>query len=58
MRWVNRQIRPGNRVLLGAAPVVILIIVYLFMAASRHAANPRTRSCPCPAAWWRPCPGC
>ncbi|MBF5092765.1 ABC transporter permease [Novosphingobium sp. NBM11] len=48
MRWVNRQIRPGNRVLLGAAPVVILIIVYLFMAASRHAANPSDKILPLP----------
>ncbi|MCC5698930.1 ABC transporter permease, partial [Klebsiella pneumoniae] len=48
MRWVNRQIRPGNRVLLGAAPVVILIIFYLFMAASRHAANPSDKILPLP----------
>ncbi|KAJ8135744.1 hypothetical protein OY671_011044, partial [Metschnikowia pulcherrima] len=48
MRWVNRQIRPGNRVSLGAAPVVISIIFYSLMAASRHAANPSDKISPSP----------
>lgn len=48
MRWVNRQIRPGNRFLLGAAPILLLLLVYLVAAASRHAANPSDKILPLP----------
>ena len=50
MRWVNRNPRRGDRLLLGALPIVILLIVYLVMAAQRHAANPMDRILPLPGA--------
>lgn len=48
MRWVNRQVRWGNRVLLGTAPILLLVILYLVMAASRHAENPADKILPLP----------
>ncbi|MFC3215126.1 MULTISPECIES: ABC transporter permease [Novosphingobium] len=48
MRWVNRQVRRGDRLLLGAAPIVVLALVYLVMAANRHAANPLDKILPLP----------
>ena len=29
MRWVNRRPRRGNRMLLGAIPIILLIVLYL-----------------------------
>ena len=50
MRWVN--IRPNRRssILLGAAPLLLVLIAYLFAAAARHAANPSDKILPTPAA--------
>lgn len=48
MRWVNRQMRGGDRLLLGAVPVAGLLIAYLFTAAQRHAANPADKILPLP----------
>ena len=48
MRWVNRQVRRGDRILLGALPIVLLVLFYLLMAALRHAANPMDRVLPLP----------
>lgn len=48
MRWVNRHPRRGDRILLGATPILLLVIVYLVAAASRHAANPSDKILPLP----------
>ena len=50
MRWVNRRIARGNSLLLGAIPIVLLGLLYLVMAASRHAANPSDKILPLPGA--------
>ncbi|KHK89932.1 ABC transporter permease [Novosphingobium malaysiense] len=48
MRWVNRQVRRSDRLLLGSLPILLLVVVYLVMAASRHAANPADKILPLP----------
>lgn len=48
MRWVNRRIRRGNSILLGAIPILLLVLLYLLMAASRHATNPNDKILPLP----------
>lgn len=50
MRWVNRRVRRGNRIILGAIPIVLLVLLYLVVAASRHAANPSDKVLPMPGA--------
>ena len=50
MRWVNRRIRRGNSILLGAIPIVLLVLLYLVMAAGRHAANMSDKVLPVPGA--------
>jgi NitT/TauT family transport system permease protein len=50
MRWVNRQPRRGDRFLLGALPILILVLAYLFLAAQRHALNPMDKILPLPGA--------
>lgn len=50
MRWVNRRVRRGNSVLLGALPIIVLLLLYLAIAASRHAANPSDKILPLPGA--------
>ncbi|OBV12115.1 ABC transporter permease [Erythrobacter dokdonensis] len=50
MRWVNRSIGRGNALLLGAIPLGVLALTYLFAAASRHAANPSDKILPLPGA--------
>lgn len=48
MRWVNRQVPRSGRVLLGALPILLLVLLYLFLAAQRHAANPMDKILPLP----------
>ncbi|KMS56139.1 lipid kinase [Novosphingobium barchaimii LL02] len=48
MHWVNRQIGRGDRVMLGALPILVLAVLYIVMAASRHAANPADKILPLP----------
>ena len=48
MRWVNRKVRRGDSILLGALPILLLVLFYLFMAAQRHAANPMDKILPLP----------
>ncbi|MFC0203953.1 ABC transporter permease [Novosphingobium soli] len=48
MRWVNRQVRRGDRLLLGALPIAALAVIYLVLAASRHQANPADKILPLP----------
>lgn len=48
MRWVNRQVRRSDRILLGSLPILLLVLLYLFLAAQRHAANPADKILPLP----------
>ncbi|WP_226018826.1 ABC transporter permease [Novosphingobium sp. FKTRR1] len=48
MRWVNRQIGPSQRFALGAVPIALIVLFYLFMAAQRHAVNPADKILPLP----------
>lgn len=50
MRWVNVRPRRGNALLLGAVPLLLLAIAYLWAAAARHAANPADKVLPVPGA--------
>ena len=50
MRWVNRQVRPGYRLLLGSLPILLLLLLYLVLAAQRHAINPMDKILPLPGA--------
>ncbi len=58
MGWLNRQTQPGNvmgnvtgnRALLALIPIVVLVIVYLVVAADRNAINPNEKILPLPAA--------
>ncbi|MBB4858948.1 NitT/TauT family transport system permease protein [Novosphingobium chloroacetimidivorans] len=50
MRWVNRQPKRGDRLLLGALPIVALLILYLVLAAQRHTLNPLDKILPLPGA--------
>ncbi|QDK35161.1 ABC transporter permease [Sphingomonas sp. IC081] len=49
MRWVNRQVRRGDRMLLGSLPILLLVVVYLVLAANRHAVNPADKILPLPS---------
>lgn len=49
MRWVNRHVRRNNSILLGALPILLLVLLYLFLAAQRHAANPMDKILPLPS---------
>jgi len=42
--------RPGNAWLLGLLPIVALVIIYLVLAADRHALNPNDKILPLPSA--------
>jgi len=48
MRWVNRHVRRSDRILLGSLPILLLVLLYLSMAALRHAANPMDKILPLP----------
>ena len=48
MRWVNRQVPRRHRILLGSLPILLLLLLYVFMAAQRHAANPSDKVLPLP----------
>src|SRR5437868_2084283 len=50
MRWVN--IRPNRRttILLGALPLLLVLVAYLFASTARHAANPSDKVLPTPGA--------
>jgi len=49
MRWVNRQMKRGDRILWGAAPILLLVLLYIFAAAQRHAINPSDKILPLPS---------
>lgn len=48
MRWVNRHARRGDRIFLGSLPILLLVLLYLFLAAQRHADNPMDKILPLP----------
>ncbi|HMI19825.1 MAG TPA: ABC transporter permease [Sphingomonas sp.] len=50
MRWVNVRPSRRNSVLLGALPLLLVVVAYLFASAARHAANPSDKILPTPAA--------
>ena len=49
MRWVNRHVSRSHRILLGALPILLLMLLYIFMAAQRHAENPTDKILPLPS---------
>lgn len=53
MRWVNRRPRKSQRIILGAMPIVLLLLMYLVAAAKRHAADPTDKILPLPDAMVR-----
>ncbi|WP_333838138.1 ABC transporter permease [Novosphingobium sp.] len=50
MRWVNRQLNRNHRIGLGAAPILMLVVLYLVLAGQRHADNPSDKILPLPDA--------
>jgi NitT/TauT family transport system permease protein len=48
VRWVNRRIGRRGRILLGAVPIVLLLVVYLLISTHRHAGNPADKILPLP----------
>jgi len=50
MRWVNVRPNRRNSLLLGAVPLLLIVLVYLFASAERHAANPSDKILPTPGA--------
>ena len=48
MRWVNRHVGRRNSILLGAIPILLLLLFYLVAAAGRHAINPNDKILPLP----------
>lgn len=50
MRWVNIRPKRGAALIMGAAPLVALVLVYLVASASRHAFNPADKILPTPGA--------
>ncbi|WEK46561.1 MAG: ABC transporter permease subunit [Candidatus Andeanibacterium colombiense] len=49
MRWVNRRVGRGNSILLGAIPILLLVLLYVIVAAGRHSANPSDKIMPLPS---------
>lgn len=49
MRLVNRHVRRSQAILLGALPILLLALLYLFLAARRHAINPMDKILPLPS---------
>jgi NitT/TauT family transport system permease protein len=49
-RLLNARPRGGSRLLLGALPILALVLVYLLVASARHAENPRDKIMPIPSA--------
>ncbi|PWR21859.1 ABC transporter permease [Zavarzinia compransoris] len=46
MRAINRELRPGSRLLLGALPFAVVVIAYLIGSALRLAENPADKLLP------------
>ena len=50
MGWLKSQSWRGNKVLLGLLPILVLLIIYLLVAADRNAINPAEKITPLPSA--------
>ncbi|TIX49826.1 ABC transporter permease [Alteraurantiacibacter aquimixticola] len=50
MRWVNRRIGRTNALLMGIVPILLLLVLYLILAAERNAINPADKILPLPGA--------
>jgi hypothetical protein len=50
VRWVDRRIGRTNSLLLGAVPILLLILLYLFLAVARNEINPADKILPLPGA--------
>jgi NitT/TauT family transport system permease protein len=50
MRWVNIRPNRRNSLILGALPLLLVVVAYLFAAAIRHGANPSDKILPTPSA--------
>lgn len=50
MRWVNRRIGRGNGLIMGVIPILLLVVVYLVVAADRHSINASDKILPLPDA--------
>ncbi|GEN98568.1 ABC transporter permease [Novosphingobium sediminis] len=48
MRWVNWHLSKRDRLIAGGAPILLLVVIYLIMAAARHSANPSDKILPLP----------
>ncbi|QQN73738.1 ABC transporter permease [Croceicoccus sp. YJ47] len=48
MRWVNRRLGRGHAIMMGALPIALLLLLYLLLAADRHAINPADKILPLP----------
>lgn len=49
-RLLNARPHGGSRLLLGALPILALMLLYLLVASARHAENPRDKIMPIPSA--------
>ena len=50
MRWVNVRPNRRNSILLGALPLLVAVVLYVFASITRHAANPSDKILPTPGA--------
>lgn len=50
MGWLTRNGQPANKALLGLIPIIALLILYIVIAADRHALNPNDKILPLPSA--------
>jgi NitT/TauT family transport system permease protein len=50
MRVVNIRPKQGHALILGAVPLILLLLLYLVVAANRHALNPADKILPTPQA--------
>lgn len=50
MNWLSSQHWRGNKVLLGLVPILVIVFVYLILAAERNAINPAEKITPMPSA--------
>ena len=48
MRWVNRRIGRSQALMMGIAPIILLLFLYVVLAAERHSINPSDKILPMP----------
>ncbi|MCH5375084.1 MAG: ABC transporter permease subunit [Planctomycetes bacterium] len=49
MRFINRRIRRRDQIVLGAIPILLLVLLYVVLAAARHEVNPSDKILPLPS---------